>query len=70
MRVGVLVMVAWLVGGGVATPAPEAAQAEQTRWPPLQGHGTGGLRRVESGLSVVPYSDGPDQLNLSRFRPH
>ncbi len=34
--VGVLVVLAaWLVGGGLATPAGEAAQAEQTKWPPL-----------------------------------
>ena len=32
--VGVLVVLAWLVGGGLATPAGEAAQAEQTKWPP------------------------------------
>ena len=33
--VGVLVVMAWLVGSGLATPAMEAAQAEQTKWPPL-----------------------------------
>ncbi len=34
--VGVLVVVAaWLVGGGLATPAGEATQVEQTKWPPL-----------------------------------
>ncbi len=31
---GVLVVMVWLLGGGLATPAGEAAQAEQTRWPP------------------------------------
>ena len=29
--VGVIVVVTWLVGGGLATPAGEAAQAEQTK---------------------------------------
>ena len=35
VSVGVLVMVVSLVGSGLATPAVEAAQAEQTKWPPL-----------------------------------
>ena len=34
VSVGVIVVVAWLVGGGLATPAGEAAQAEQTKWSP------------------------------------
>ena len=35
VSVGVLVLVAWLVVGGLGTTVGEAAQAEQTKWPPL-----------------------------------
>ena len=33
--VGLLVVVAWVISGGLATPAGTAAQTEQTQWPPL-----------------------------------
>ena len=33
--VGLLVVVASVIGGGLATPVGKAAQTEQTKWPPL-----------------------------------
>ena len=50
--VGVLVVLAWLVGGGLATPSGEAAQAEQTKWSP-QCPREGATKLFENDYSIV-----------------
>ena len=50
--VGLLVVLAGVIGGGLATPVGTAAQPEQTKWPPLFPR-TGATKVLETDRIIV-----------------